>query len=134
MKLKKDVKERLSNLIVEFGVHKTKLDKLKKQCDTENSDIKKIMGEYELDEFESGDYVAKYTIQHRESMNEEGLLEFARKHFKDVIRTKEYVDMEALEKKIYNGEVPKKVLLQMDKFREVKEVPTLKLSKKKKED
>ena len=51
-----------------------------------------------------------------------------------IIKTKEYVDFDALEKAIYNGLLPGETLLEMDKAREVKEVVTLRVTKIKKEN
>ena len=135
-RIKRDVQERLENLIREFGTHKAKADKLKTQCDAENAEIKQIMTEQQIDEWESGDYIAKFTITKRESMNDDMLLDIAKKHkkeFKNIIKTREYVDMDELEKAIYHDAIPKAILLELDKAREVKEVPTLRVSKKKKE-
>ena len=94
------------------------------------------MTEQEIDEWESGDYIAKFTITKRESMNDDLLLDIAKKHkkeFKNIIKTREYVDVDELEKAIYHDAIPKKILLELDKAREVKEGPTLRVSKKKKE-
>lgn len=133
-KLTIKVREHLQNLVYEYGVHKTKADSLKKKCDAENSEIKEIMGEYNLSEIESGDYTAKLSISERETVDEDVLLEVAKKHqniFNDIIKTKEYVDSDALEKAIYNNQIPNDILLELDKARTIKQIPTLRVSKNK---
>ena len=93
------------------------------------------MTELDMNEVLAGDYVAKLTIQKRESMDEDMLLEILRNNdYTDIIRTKEYVDMDLLEREIYNGNIDSDTLVAMQKCKSVKEVPTLKIVKAKKED
>lgn len=125
----------LEELVVRYALNKNELDSYKKICDKENAEIKARMAELDMDEVIAGDYVAKLTIQKRESMDEDMLLEILRNNnYTNVIRTKEYVDMDLLEREIYNGNVDKDTLVAMQKCKSVKEVPTLKIVKAKKED
>ena len=125
----------LEELVVRYALNKNELDSYKKICDKENAEIKARMAELDMDEVIAGDYVAKLTIQKRESMDEDMLLEVLRNNnYTNVIRTKEYVDMDLLEREIYNGNVDKDTLVAMQKCKSVKEVPTLKIVKAKKED
>ena len=126
---------KLEELVVTYALNKNELDSYKKICDKENAEIKARMAELDMDEVIAGDYVAKLTIQKRESMDEDMLLEVLRNNnYTNVIRTKEYVDMDLLEREIYNGNVDKDTLVAMQKCKSVKEVPTLKIVKAKKED
>ena len=54
----------------------------------------------------------------------------------DIIKSKEYVDMDALESAIYKGLIPTDVLMKMDSCRETTDICTLRVTKakKKKED
>lgn len=125
----------LEELVVRYALNKNELDSYKKICDRENAEIKARMAELDMNEVLAGDYVAKLTIQKRETMDEDMLLEVLRNNnYTNVIRTKEYVDMDLLEREIYNGNVDKDTLVAMQKCKSVKEVPTLKIVKAKKED
>lgn len=126
---------KLEELVVTYALNKNELDSYKKICDKENAEIKARMAELDMNEVLAGDYVAKLTIQKRETMDEDMLLEVLRNNnYTNVIRTKEYVDMDLLEREIYNGNVDKDTLVAMQKCKSVKEVPTLKIVKAKKED
>lgn len=126
---------KLEELVVTYALNKNELDSYKKICEKENAEIKEKMAELDMNEVLAGDYVAKLTIQKRETMDEDMLLEVLRNNnYTNVIRTKEYVDMDLLEREIYNGNVDKDTLVAMQKCKSVKEVPTLKIVKAKKED
>lgn len=125
----------LEELVVRYALNKNELDSYKKICDKENAEIKARMTELDMNEVLAGDYVAKLTIQKRESMDEDMALEILRNNdYTNVIRTKEYVDMDLLEREIYNGNIDSDTLVAMQKCKSVKEVPTLKIVKAKKED
>lgn len=123
------VTETLDDLIPRYAENKALLDDYKKVCDEENKKIKDMMEE---GSYESGGYKATKSVQHRESMNEDKLLELLKNTsaiYHGIIKTKEYVDMNALESALYKGTLSKDVLLEIDKCREVKEVVTLRISK-----
>lgn len=123
----------LDTLIPQYAANKSEMDSYKKICDTENAQIKSLMNEYAVQIYEVGGYKANYIVQHRESMNEEVLLEIAHKHgIPEIVKTKEYIDFDALEDAIYNGRISQDILVEMDKAKEVKEVVTLKVTKIKK--
>ena len=124
--------ETLEELIPRYALNKSELDAYKKLCDTDNAKIKDIMLQSQEKKHEAGDYVATVTVSERETMNEEMLLEIAHHYgIPEIVKTKEYIDFDALEDAIYNGRIPQDILLQMNKARQVKEVVTLKVSKKK---
>lgn len=118
----------LDNLIPQYAENKGILDDYKKICDDENKQIKELMDE---GSYEAGGWKATKIVQQRESMNEDKLLDVLR-HYTfgaDVIKSKPYVDMDALESLIYKGKLSKEVLMEIDKCRESKEVVTLRISK-----
>lgn len=121
----------LNTLIPQYAMNKSELDDYKKICEKENAQIKSIMADFALQHFEAGGYKASYSVSTRESMNEELLLQIAHKnHIEDlIVKTKEYIDFDALESAIYNGIISEDVLLEMDKAKEVKEVVTLRVTK-----
>ena len=121
--------ENLKELVRLFYEDKQQLDNYKKSTDEYNKDIKEIMGQLDLTEFESDDLVAKIGVQNRESFNEEKLIDKLKAlNVEGVIKTKEYVDMDALENAIYNELIDAS---ELTSCKEVKTVTTLKVSKKK---
>lgn len=136
---------KLEDLIVAFAQNKSEMDDLKKVCDDENKQIKKLMKESDLTEMTVGSWIAKYSIQKRDTINEDALLYlFSQAELRDelsarelgIIKSRDYVDMDALENAIYNGHVSNDLLLEMDKCKDIKEIEVLKVSriKNKKED
>ena len=121
--------ENLKELVRLFYEDKQQLDNYKKSIDEYNKDIKELMGQLELTEFESDDLVAKIGVQNRENFNEEKLIDKLKAlNVEGVIKTKEYVDMDALENAIYNELLDAS---ELTSCKEVKTVTTLKVSKKK---
>lgn len=119
----------LDTLIPQYAENKSMLDDYKKICDDENKQIKELMEE---GSYEAGGWKATKTISTRETMNEEKLLAVAKKngyYLSDIIKTKEYIDMDKLEALLYKGNISKEVLMEIDKCRESKEVVTLRISK-----
>lgn len=134
----------LDKLIPQYALNKRELDSYESLCKKENAEIKKIMLEQKLPEHTAGGFVAKCTTSERESINEAKLLEILKEDWVTrngsmqcpYIKTKEYVDMDALEAAMYNSTIPEETVLKMDTCREVKEVTTLRVTvvKQKKED
>lgn len=120
----------LDTLIPQYAENKSMLDDYKKICDDENKQIKELMEE---GSYEAGGYKATKSVQIRESFNEDKLLDVLRDvaeaKANNLIKTKEYVDMDVLESMIYKGMIPTDVLMEIDKCRESKEVVTLRISK-----
>ena len=124
-----NVVENLKELVRFFYEDKQQLDNYKKSTDEYNKDIKEIMGQLDLTEFESDDLVAKIGVQNRENFNEDKLIDKLKSlNVSGVIKTKEYVDMDALENAIYNELIDAS---ELTSCKEVKTVTTLKVSKKK---
>lgn len=81
---------------------------LEKELKTKNAFIKSKLAELGEDVFETNTAKAVISYQHRNSMDEDKCIEILKEHckkeeLKNVIKTKEYVDYEALESLIYNG-------------------------------
>lgn len=127
--------ETLEELIPVYAANKAEMEDYKKLCDRDNRRIKDLMFTKGLDEKEAGGYIAKRIVQHKESMNEAILLEIAHTYgIPEIVKTKEYIDFDALENAIYNGLIPQDVIVEMNKAKEVKEVVLLKVTKVKKEE
>lgn len=132
LRSKEEIVQELTSLVPEFIHIKNEADSYKKLSDNSNKKIKDLMSEAELDNFECGAYVLKYTVQHRESLNEDKLLGIAKKYNLDkIVKQVEVINMEALEDAIYREEISPEVLAEISKCTIVKDVPTLKVTKKK---
>lgn len=125
----------LDTLIPQYAANKSEMESYKKICDRENAEIKSIMKSFVVPTYQTGEYRASYIVSKRETMNEEMLLEIAHTHgISEIVKTKEYIDFDALEHAIYNGKISADILMEMDKAKEVKEVVTLRVSKVKNEE
>ena len=125
----------LDELIPQYAQNKSEMESYKKICDRENAEIKSIMKSFVVQAYQAGGYKASYSVSKRESMNEEMLLQIAHMHgIPEIVKTKEYIDYDALEHAIYNGQISDEVLMEMDKAKEVKEVVTLRIAKVKNEE
>lgn len=125
----------IDELIEQYGEHKERLDALKKTVDAENKEIKTYMRDTGEEQKTVGDWVVKYIIQRREGFNEEkalsilGAVDGASEL--GIIKTRAYIDFDALEKAIYDGALTQDVVLQLNEARETKEVETLRVTKAK---
>lgn len=131
----------LEHLIPQYYEHKAEQDKFKKLCDGENSLIKETMLEQGLEEVTIDRLKATRTVSERTSFNEEKLIEVIKnsdiiKLAPDIIQTREYVDMDALENYLYNNPIDNEVASKLADCKEIKEVVTLKVRevKEKKEE
>ena len=123
----------LDELIPVYAENKADLDKIEKVCKNQNAEIKKHMEELGEDEHTAGGYTVKYIVSERESINEDRLLEMLKKHkVEGVIKTREYVDMDALEGYLYNVVMSDEMAADMASCREVKQVVQLRIAKEKK--
>ena len=96
----------LDVLIPTYAVNKAQMDGLKKVCDGQNAKIKTLM--QSMTEYEAGGYSAKRTVRVSESFDEQSLLEVLHgipELAKTLIKTQEYVDMDALESALYHGKL-----------------------------
>ena len=127
----------LDTLIPQYAENKAELDSYKKICDKENAEIKAVMADFALQHYEAGGYKATYSVSQRESMNEEmlismftsvpGFVKVAEQY--GIVKTKEYIDYDALENALYNNAMSNDQVIEMNKAREVKEVVTLRVTK-----
>ena len=137
MRTKQKQSTSLADLIPAYGQTKAQADEYAKVAKKQNSDIKKLMstllkGDDVEATQEADGWVATYQVRISESYNEDALLEFAHKHkaLQSCVETKEVFNAQKLEDLIYAGEVPKKVLLELDKFREQKRTEYLYIKQK----
>jgi hypothetical protein len=129
--------DKLLQLIPEYGSHKSTLDEYDKICKSENAEIKRIMKEEGIDNMQAGGYKVSYSVRETSTMNEDKLLALLQDKVSaesGIVKTKKYVDMDALESAIYNGAIPKEVLIEMDNCREKKQTVSLRITKVKEEN
>ena len=127
--LNTEAEKTLDELIPEYFDAKEKMDSYKKSCDEMNAQIKAKMTD---SSYTANGYTAKITIQKRESFNEVKLIDTLKTlGITDAIKTREYVDMDALEALIYAGNIDNADLTTIGTCKEVKEVVTLKVTKAK---
>ena len=124
--------EKLEQLIPHYQLNKSEMDSYKKIVDKDNKKIKEIMLSSQLPEFIVGDIKATCSVSVREDFIEEALIEKLKEMKVDgVIKMKEYVDMDALENAIYNGELNAAELASCQTKKEVVTLRVTKIKEKK---
>ena len=122
----------LEELIPQYATNKNELDSYTKICKEENEQIKAALVELGENEYSAGGYTVKRIVATKESMNEAKLLEVLRANGLDVaIKTREYVDMDALEAYLYNNIPSADLARQIDSCRTTTETVQLRLSRTK---
>ena len=99
----------LSKVIDEYKESKDKENALKKANTSMNESIKKYMSENGMDEASSDMYTAVLSNTTKESLNDDLAIEIIKENLDgallaSVIKQKEYIDEDALEKLVYNGD------------------------------
>ena len=120
----------LKELIEVYYEDKAAMDGYKKSVDKHNKQIKEMMNDFNVSEFETDNgLIAKITTQQRESFIDDKLLSKLKElGVTAPIKTVEVVDMDELENVIYNGELNAS---ELTPCKQVKEVVTLKVTRKK---
>lgn len=124
----------LDELVLDYGTNKDSLDEFKKLCDMENNKIKEIMRDNGIDKHTSGQYTVSYSVTQKEVIDEDSMLDYLKKHIdpsSGVIKTKEYIDADALENAIYKKELSDDVIAGLSQFSTIKETEVLRLKKAK---
>lgn len=125
----------LKELIPSYGEHKSEFDILDKQVKEENAQIKKLILESGEMKHEVDGWKASVSVSKRENFNEDKLIKILTTNDKfievraEIVKTKPYVDFDALEEAIYRGDIDKDMLVELDTAKESKEVVTLRISK-----
>jgi hypothetical protein len=132
-KEEKFTQEELIPIIESYIGNKEKEDEYKKKASAENTQIKSIMKELDIVSCETSLGTAKITDQKRETFIEDALIQYLKDNnvADDIIKTKEYVDFDALESAIYNERIPEDIVKGMSKCKEVKTVSVLRINKNK---
>lgn len=100
----------LEKIIDQYQQENSKKQELEKELKSKNAFIKGKLSELGQDVYETDNCRATITYQNKTSMDEEKAIEILKQHCDEeelkslkVIRTKEYIDYDALESLIYNG-------------------------------
>lgn len=99
----------LSKIIDEYKESKDKENALKKVNNALSENIKGYMYEHDMSSADSEKYTATLTRSAKESLNEDLAIEIIKENLNgallsSVIKQKEYIDEDALEKLVYNGD------------------------------
>lgn len=98
----------IASIIDSYGKNKDEEKCLKKYIDKESKQIKEYFSKNNLECFESEKYTATVSNTTKTSLNDDLAIEILKvnlkpEELKTVIKTKEYIDENALEKLSYNG-------------------------------
>ena len=123
----------LSEMIDTYKASKDKENALKKANNEMNENIKTYMQEHGMSSANSEKYTATLSCTKKESLNEDLAIEIIKENLggallSSVIKQKEYIDEDALEKLVYNGDFD---INKLAKAKLVKENYTLRTGKKK---
>ena len=123
----------LSKTIDEYKESKDKENALKKANNALSENIKSYRHEHDMISADSDKYTATLTKTDKESLNEDLAIEIIKENLggallASVIKTKEYIDEDALEKLVYNGDFD---INKLAKAKIVKSTFTLRVTKKK---
>lgn len=123
----------LDKLIPEYGMTKASADDFKKAAEAQNKKIKELMGAQDLTSYTAGEYTVTLSAYEKSNFNSVKLLSVIKTNpevAKAVVKTQEYVDIDALEDILYKGNVAKEFLLEIDKCKESTTITTLRVTKK----
>lgn len=109
-------RSKLENLIIEYGSKNIQCNALKKEVSTLNANLKDMIlkANKENSDIEAGDWTCKLVVSQSEDLDEEKVIELLKQYnypqIDEVVKTKEYLDFDALEKLIYAGDVDTDIL------------------------
>ena len=123
----------LSAYIDKYKELKDKENAFKKQTLDLGNNIKGYMQEHDMTSANSDNWTATLSCTKKESLNEDLAIEIIKENLggallSSVIKQKEYIDEDALEKLVYNGDFD---INKLAKAKMVKETYTLRVGKKK---
>lgn len=122
--------EQLETAIKSYYEYNTEYNSIKKDKDVFNTLIKEILKKNNLTKFSTEEGLnASLTITNKPVYNEIGLIEYLKQfNIPDLIKTKEYIDMDVLEDCIYHGQID---AANLAPYKEDKLTETLRVSKSK---
>lgn len=123
---------KLTNLVSDYIFNKDREKEFKDAASAENTEIKAIMNELSIDKFDTDDGSVSLSERVTEDFIEDKLIEFlkTRNLADDIVKTKEYVDFDALESAIYHEKIVGDDLKDMAECKEIKKTQVLRIKKK----
>lgn len=123
----------LSKIIDEYKESKDKENALKKVNNALSENIKGYMYEHDMNSADSEKYTATLTKTDKEFLNEDLAIAIIKENLegallKSVIKQKEYIDEDALEKLVYNGDFD---ISKLEKAKITKTSYTLRVTRRK---
>lgn len=130
---RRDNKPDLSKIIDAYKESKDEENRLHKINDETCKNIKSYMQMLGVDKADGSEYTANLSITQKESLNNDLAIEILKSNLdedtiKTVIKSKEYIDEDALEKLVYAGLFD---ITKLAKAKIVKNVSTLRITKRK---
>ena len=127
--------QELIELVDRYGLNKQEFEDYKAICDNENKQIKEMMAQAKLTAYNTDRYKVTYISSDRTSTDENKMIAVIHKfNLPDslgIIKTREYIDEDALESAIYNNEISEEVLKEIGECISHKEVVSLKITPQK---
>ena len=116
----------------DYLINKEREKEFKDAASIQNTQIKVIMSELDIKEFETDNGKVVLSDRKTEDFNEERLIKFLKERGleSDIIKTKEYVDFDALESAIYHDKISGDNLKDMNSCKDVKVTQVLRINKK----
>lgn len=128
--LAEEVKEQLNSALDEYYDCNSQFNAIKHNRDVYNDFIKGLMKSNNISKYSTKEGVnASLTITNKPKYNEDAMLEYLRQfNIPDLIKIKEYIDMEVLEDCLYHNQIDAS---QLAPFKEDKFTETLRVTKSK---
>ena len=123
----------LKNLIDSYGESKNEENTIVKRNKERNAQIKQLFLDNDISSFETDSFIATVSETENQSLNNELALcilkeELGENELTSVVKTKEYIDEDALEKLVFNGQFD---ISKLEKAVDKKIVSTLRIKARK---
>ena len=124
-------KDELSDLVADYIDNKSLEAKYKNLAASGNTKIKQIMTSKHLTSASCSTGTVTLSERKSESFNEDELIEFlmSKGHEGDIVKTKRYVDYDALESAIYHEKLSEDDVKELDRYRDTKITYVLNIKK-----
>nr|DAE93679.1 MAG TPA: hypothetical protein [Caudoviricetes sp.] len=120
----------LTTLVPKYAEAKKLENDSKKTATKLGNDIKAEFANQNLDSFSAGGYTVTMSISTRDEMLEDKMIDFVKSTgIEGIVKTKEYIDTDELEKALYNEMFTEEQLLELSKCITKKEIKTLRVKK-----
>lgn len=123
----------LKNLVDSYGEAKKEENEIVKRNKERNSQIKQLFLDNDISSFETDSFIATVSETEKQSLNNELALSILKESLDEneltsVVKTKEYIDEDALEKLVFNGQFD---ISKLEKAVDKKIVSTLRIKSRK---